>query len=449
MKQLLALSLLVGWSVSCAAALPQPLTAAVRSLSGQFTVLDLRSGSGTVGGPSPDAGLLELSPPFLVVSCERIKQALFDDLGLKRDWLGPVRVALRSWSPGATASINVERFGAGWVYQLNFPEWIDRGQFTRSLVQVLLLELANRTATERSAEIPLWLSEGLTQRLLASREVELILPPPRLNLGMLTVGPTLLQQRDPDPLEAIRRHLRLRPALTITELSWPEPTEFDQEAADFFQGCAQLFVTQLRLIKNGADHLRQFIATLPQFYNWQTAFWRAYEPHFPNQLALEKWWALQTAHFAGRDHRQLWSVAESAQQLETLLQTPVAVRAARGELPARSQVGLATVLAEWDAVRQMATLPGKLRDLEQAQLRVAPEFMILVNDYRRWLEEYLKQRSKFPAMLATGRELPPSLQKLVQETLTQLEQLETRRKALAASPVVTEAKSDAELAPGK
>jgi hypothetical protein len=449
MKRLLALGLLLGWSVNCGAALPQPLPPAMRSLSGQFTVMDLRSGTGTAGSQSPETGLLELSPPFLVVSCERIKQALYDDLGLKRDWRGPIRVALRSWSPGATASINVERFGAGWVYQINLPEWLDRGQFTRSLVQVLLLELANRTATERSAEIPLWLSEGLTQRMLASREVELILPPPRLNLGMLTVGPTLLQQRDPDPLEAIRRQLALRPALTITELSWPEPARLNREAADFFQGNAQLFVTELRLIKNGAEHLRQFIATLPQFYNWQSAFWRAYEPHFPNQLALEKWWALQTAHFAGRDHRQLWSVAESAQQLETLLQTPVAVRASRGELPARAQVDLATVLAEWDAVRQMATLPGKLRDLEQAQLRVAPEFMILVNDYRRWLEEYLKQRSKFPATLATGRELPPSLQKLTQETLAQLEQLEARRKTLAASPLVTEAKPAPEEAPEK
>jgi hypothetical protein len=73
----------------------------------------------------------------------------------------------------------------------------------------------------------------------------------------------------------------------------------------------------------------------------------------------------------------------------------------------------------------------------------------LVNDYRRWLEEYLKERSKFPATFAAGRELPPSLQKLTQETLAQLEQLEARRKTLAASPLVTEAKPAPEEAPEK
>jgi hypothetical protein len=447
MKRLFFLSLLWAWGLSWSLALPAQFSGALRSLSGQFTVLDVRTGSSLRPGQTPDPQALELSQPFLVVSCERIKQALYDDMGLGREWRGTIRVALRSWTPGATASINAERFGSGWVYQLNLPEWIDRGQFMRSLVQVLLLEVANRTTTGRSAEVPLWLSEGLTQRLLASREVELILPPPKLNIRGLAIGPTVLQKRDPDPLEAVRLKLRERPALTISELSWPAPERFSPDEAAFFQGCAQLFTTELLQLKNGPEHLRQLLGRLALFYNWQSAFWRAYEAHFPNQLALEKWWALQTAHFAGRDHRQLWSVAESAQQLEALLQTPVAVRATRGEMPVRAQVNLTTVIADWDVVRQMATLPGKLRDLEQAQLRVAPEFMILVSDYRRWLEEYLQQRSKFPATFARGGQRPSGLQKLVQGTLAQLEQLEARRKALAESLVEAEAKPATDLAP--
>jgi hypothetical protein len=444
----LALCLIWGGSVWGGSELSQQMPAPLRSLSGQFMVVDLRvsGGSAPPGRAAPE--LLELSPPFLVVSCERIKQALYDDLGLGRDWRGNIRVALRSWSPGATASIRVERFGASWIYQLDLPEWIDRGQFARTLVQGLLLELANRTATERSAEIPLWLSEGLTQRLLAAREVELILPPPHLNIRGLTLGPTLLQQRDPDPLESVRRQLQDRPALSIMDLSWPEPEKFTPAEADFFQGNAQLFVTELRLIRNGPVHLRQFVAALPQFYNWQAAFWRAYDPHFPNQLALEKWWALQTTHFAGRDHRQLWSGSESAHQLEAVLQTTVAVRTSPRELPVRTQVSLATVIAEWDTVRQMATLPGKIRDLEQIQTRVAPEYMILVHDYRRWMDDYVKKRNRFPATFAAGRDLPPGLQKLMQETLAQLQQLEARRQTLATAPTATETAIATESRPG-
>ena len=47
----------------------------------------------------------------------------------------------------------------------------------RAIVQTLLLEVANRQARERSAEIPLWLAEGLTQHLLAAAEADLVLEP--------------------------------------------------------------------------------------------------------------------------------------------------------------------------------------------------------------------------------------------------------------------------------
>ncbi len=179
---------------------------------------------------------MDLEPPFLVVSCERIKQALYAELGADRNWRGTIHATIRpARGSQDVPQINVERFGSGWIYRLDLPQEIERRQFIRTLVQVLLLEMANRNAGERSAEIPLWLSEGLSRRLLASREVELILPPPTMQFGSMLVTPTMLQVRDPDPLETARRVLRNRPPPTIDELSWPALDKFSREEAEVFQ----------------------------------------------------------------------------------------------------------------------------------------------------------------------------------------------------------------------
>ena len=74
MKTLLAISLLV---IGGATVIAQPSLCgnSVRSVSGQFVVHDRRanpSGPSSTTGP----GLMDLEPTVLVVSCERIKQAL-------------------------------------------------------------------------------------------------------------------------------------------------------------------------------------------------------------------------------------------------------------------------------------------------------------------------------------------------------------------------------------
>lgn len=418
-----------------ARAAPQP-GVPVRSVSGQFVIQDQRA----VVSPrsqsiAQDEALLNLEPPFLVVSCERIKQALYADLGAARNWSGAIHVTIQ---PGrgsqGVAQINVERLGTRWNYRLVLPQQIERTQFIRTLVQVLLLEMANRSAGDRSAEIPLWLSEGFTQHLLASRDVELILPPPTLAIGSLLVDPQMRIRRNPDALEQARHILRSRPAPTLEELSWPALDQFSREEAEFFQSAAQLFVAELLRLKNGPEHLRTFVGALPRFYNWQTTFLQVYREHFSSQLALEKWWTLQAAYFVGRDHQHLWTREESAQKLEALLHTPIAIRAAAAELPARSDVSLQVVIREWDTTRQMATLPGKLNDLGHARRRVAPQFITLVNDYTAVLDEYIKQRQRSSATFGNFFTLAPTIKKVALQTLLQLDALDLRRAALSTSP---------------
>jgi len=80
-----------------------------------------------------------------------------------------------------TITITSEQFTDGWQYGVcvcTCPTVVEPRALTRSIVQVLLLEMANRNAGAHGAEIPLWLTEGLTQQLLAEKEAALIPPPP-------------------------------------------------------------------------------------------------------------------------------------------------------------------------------------------------------------------------------------------------------------------------------
>jgi hypothetical protein len=411
-----------------------PLANLLRSVSGQFVVIDRRAPVSFLPPPARDKAELELSPPFLVVSCERIKQALATELGMGREWSGAIQVSIRSnQRTGNVPSISVERFGRRWLYKVELPERLERRQLVRTLVQVLLLEFANRTPSEHSAEIPLWLSEGLAQRLAAAREMELLHTSPSVNVGRMMVEPTMIQTRDPDPLARAREVLRKQAPPTLAELSWPEVETFSPAATELFQMSAQVFVTELLRLQDGPELLRRFIASLPRYFNWQTAFLRAYEREFPNQLALEKWWALQAAHFVGRDHKQLWTPDESAQKLAELLQVAVAVRLATNDLPTRTDISLQTVLREWDTMRQMQVVQTKLKELELALPRVAPTYIALVNDYHIALTDFMAKRSRTSATFGWMQIVPPSAKQAVENTVARLDALDVRRQSLATN----------------
>ncbi len=435
MKSLLAIGFLFVTGELLLAQTTLPFVNTMRSVSGQFIIYDRRVPTALRPPVSANGQqVLHLEPPFLVVSCERIKQALGEELGVGRRWTGNIHATIRPARGNQdTAQISVERLGARWNYKVELPERMAPDQFTRTVVQVLLLELANRAATERSAEIPLWLSEGLTQHLLASRELEIILPPPTRSVGLMMIEPKMNLKRDPDALATARRVLRDQPPLTLEEISWPAPDQFSRERAEVFQMSAQLFVAELLKLERGQESLRTFVTGLAQFYNWQTAFLRAYREHFPNQLAVEKWWALQSAYFAGRDHQQLWTAEESAQKLDALLHTAVAVRSTAGEMPARTDVSLQVVIREWNTPRQLATLHARLNDLAQARRRVAPAFITLVNDYATTLDDYMEKRKRSSATFSDFNSLPPSIQKIALEAIERLDVLDARRVALGTS----------------
>ncbi|TAK96365.1 MAG: hypothetical protein EPO07_14620 [Verrucomicrobia bacterium] len=389
---------------------------------------------------SPDSlegrQFLELESTLLAVIADRVRQAVSAETGLTGQWRDKIYLSLKpAESAGETVTIFSERYRDGWVYRLTLPNVIERRQLVRALVNAILLEHCNQNVRERSIEIPAWLSEGLTQHLLATRESELMLPPPRLaahGLRFQVAQPAAGRARRNDPLAAARQSLRAHRLLTVEQLSWPTEEQLSGADDSVYFFSAQVFVKELLGLKDGKHRLCAFLDTLPQFYNWQTAFYRVYDTEFAKPIDLEKWWSLQLVHFAGRDPGEVWTAGESCEKLDALLLTSVEVRKSSRNLPERDAVSLQTILSDWNYSQQKNVITAKLRELELARLRVAPAITPLVDEYRTVLHSYLDRRESTTMSLTVNKSAFLSPRVVTREYIEKLNTLDARRKSLRA-----------------
>jgi len=374
---------------------------------------------------------LELDPMLLPVSCDRIKQILCRQLGANTSWRGRVYIAVRpAASGGDPITVAAERFRDGWQYFVGLPSMVERSRYVHAMVEVILLEMANRGATERSAELPPWLSEGLSRQLLAStnNEIEVILPPPPPIPGGLRVASTTVNARRDDPLEEAHKWLSAATPLTFQELSWPTPEQLSGEAGAVYGSSAQLFVTELLKLPDGPDCLRAMLADLPRRYNWQLSFLQAFQARFQRPLDVEKWWALQVVHFTGRELSQTWPPDESWQKLDELVRSAVKVHVGTNDLPLQAEVKLQTIISEWEYSRQTQTLQDKIRELDAFRLRTAPGLAPLAAQYREALANYLQSRDKGGSVFGLGK--GAARRRAAQEVVLKLDNLDAERAAL-------------------
>ena len=116
---------------------------------------------------------VRLEASALTMSCERIKQALLNELGMTDQWHGKIYLDLHH-ARGSSETILVMPtvYDREWGYHIAMPDVLERSRVVSAVVGVLLLEMANRNS-ERSAEIPIWLTQGLTQELMLASDAEL------------------------------------------------------------------------------------------------------------------------------------------------------------------------------------------------------------------------------------------------------------------------------------
>jgi hypothetical protein len=405
-------------------------TQSVRSLSGQFVVGVTRAPrAAEMANVAANPKLITLDASLLAVSAERIKQSLWRELGITAPWRSTIYLTLY---PAASSEdpfvMNADRFEDGWQYRLALPNPVQRERYVRAMVRVVLLELANRNATERAADLPVWLVEGLSQQLLASNPDELIPPAP----GPARVASTYMNGQRENPLARAHAVLSAQTPLTFTQLSWPTAEQLDGAGGELYRCSAQLFVDELLNLEDGRACFRTMLQELPRYYNWQVAFLQAFGASFQRSVDVEKWWTLQACHFTGRDLTQTWLAEDSWQKLDQILRSGVAVRMGTNELPARSEATLQTIVRDWEPDLQTQSLQVKLQELAFFRMRVAPKFAGLVAEYSQTLETFLQERDH-PGLVLPFRKQAVK-RALVEDTVRKLDSLDTRRLASKPAP---------------
>ena len=411
-----------------------------RSVSGQFTAVGAEQTSALAVSRriATNADFVRLEPSLLVVSAERIREALGRELGARagQPWHGKVYFVLHpAESTNDEATIITTAYGSGWNYRVELPDVLERGRFTRILTSVLLLEHVNRQAQPGAPvqEIPLWLAEGFAQEILAADATRVLLSSPEKIVNGVSVSRTSDRERGRDPFANARKVLHRQPALTFEQLAWPTEEQASGEDGGLYRASAQLFVSELLAVKDGPQKMLAFLAMLPRFYNWQTALFSAFHQDFSSPLAAEKWWALQVIAFMARDAGPQWSPAMSGQKLAEILSVAVELRATSNSLPTHAEVSLQSVIRNFAPDHQSAILQLRLRDLELAQSRVAPQFARLTAEYRSVLAEYLGQPLSTKRAVVQSRHRPIAPSKAsVATVMKKLDDLDAQRRRIMA-----------------
>ena len=168
--------------------------------------------------PPPDDPLAcTLAAQTVVVSAERLKELVLRDLGLKDAWRGQIEIVLDSSLPTNSESLTLLHGRRGWDYQLLLPKTIHPDDLVLALAQTMLVEIANRNAGDHIAEIPYWVTAGMTAHIEAFNPPTFILKLDSQSAGFFDMKIA--------GLEAIRAGLRDAAPLTFQQMSWPESVD--------------------------------------------------------------------------------------------------------------------------------------------------------------------------------------------------------------------------------
>jgi hypothetical protein len=431
-----SLAIMLG-SLIASAVSAAPTDGAVRTVnssSGQFVVRGPALAQLSTNSGFADSTLIELDPNILAVTCERIKQALLRELTLADLWRGRVYVQINSaLSTNQAPLVFAKPYLNGWQYQVELARSIEKPKLVSGLVQVLLMEIANRSAGLRSAEIPLWLSEGVAQALVHESEMDLVVPHPQRNFNLVNLSWQARQAARRDPLGEARGRLQTHASLSFTRLGDGLPNSAPEETWKTFQASAQLFVSELLWLPGGRSRLVEMLYELPFYLNWQSAFLNAFRGLFPRLLDVEKWWAVTITHFTGQDPTQAWAMPVALQKLDEALHPPVLISASRKDMPQRSRMSVQRIIKEWDYLRQRIVLKGVTAQLFSVRLKSPPELVALVEEYRAAIENYLAKRDQ-SGMARSLPGLPPlRADFLVAEIVKKLDELDAKRAAVSVT----------------
>jgi hypothetical protein len=402
--------------------------------SDQFTVIDARPVTAKSPGQLTTATgekLIRLDADVLLLSADRIKEALLWVLGIPRERADRIRLVLYMASrPDEWIRINAAYSPTAWDYELEIPDQVEAPKLTRAILGALLLELANRGQGPKSAELPHWLVEGLAAHLSAVSGPDLIVN--SVALGTMRRSVRVWRGTDYrlDYLQAARGVLRSHPLLTFSELGHPKPETLVGEKLETFRASAQLFVFELLHLRNGAAGMMVMLRGLPGCWNWETALLHAFPSEFQSLLDVEKRWAVDLLAFIARDPTEVWSRVSSLGKLDEVLAVTAQVRITSDMLPQRKVLTLQQVITNWSFATQVPVLQQKISLLAVLRYHAPPDFVPLINGYETSLSGYLQKRSA--AVRPPETRMQPTFNGVlaVDDVIRELAELDKRRKAL-------------------
>lgn len=441
----------------------RPTSIPTRSRSGQFLVLgDIRSqdigSSGDIRvptGPSQRSltlnplrpmdqqGMATLTPAVVSVACERVKAGVLRMLRLDDAHRGAIIVHIvKANNRSLPAGIVATQYADGWRYTLELQERMHWTLLVRTLVEALLLEIANRNNEGPLSPIPLWLSEGITTLLLGESGHELV---PQLNREFKD------PRRSMDPLSVVAAKTAGRIPMDFGALAMPPDTlPTDTNRFQWFQGSAALLVHQLRTVQGGQGALGRLVVSFNNSLNWQTGFLRTFSGEFASLLDVEKWWSVVALAFHAQDSTQRMTPQALATQVRSVLTETVEIAATTNSVPDRRSLRISEILEGWPYAAQVPVLERKLvqlRLLSRVGHALArrdgfePADNIRLGQLDRCLEILARYREARSGRSGDGShrgELDPRIRVLVSTTASRLRAVEGTLLELPSLPVASE-----------
>ena len=397
------------------------------SRSGQFMAYGPISPKRRGGILDANANTILVGPDHVVVSAERVRHAMLARLGIPFQPGSRVKLRLEpAISFNAAVRVVTERHLNGFSYLLTLPSEIEPDKFIRALVQVTLLDLANQKPQLRDTEIPLWLTVGLTQVLMAQPDLVLVLGQPEQGGEEMSTEEVIRNVRRHDTLSGVRARLRGRRSFDFSEIAMPAPAHLRGENWRDFQACAHLLVDRLLAVPAGAARLRNMIRQLPDNLNWQTGFLKVYGDLFADMLGVEKWWAVTIVQLTGLNQYQNWTLREAVEKLEDLLLLPAEVRLNAADSPLEAEVTLQQAIRGWDFAVQKQTLGKKVNQLLIARVKMPRQLLPFVNEYGRILQSYVATRQRIESFRPRRGQVRPKVAPVIDEAVQQLDSVDLR-----------------------
>ncbi len=368
-----------------------------------------------------------VGPDHVVVAAERVRHAMFARLGLPSVMGSRVKLRLEpAMSFNAAVRVVTERHLNGFSYLLTLPSEIEPDKFIRALVQVTLLDLANQKPQLRDTEIPLWLTVGFTQMLMAQPDLVLVLGQPEQGGKEMSTEEVVKNVRRHDTLTRVRARLRGRRAFDFSEIAMPAPAHLRGENWRDFQACSHLLVDRLLVVPAGSVRLRNMIRQLPDNLNWQTGFLKVYGDLFADMLVVEKWWAVTIVQLTGQNQYQNWTLREAVEKFENLLLLPAEVRLNAADSPLEAEVTLQQAIRGWDFAVQKQTLGQKVNQLLIARVKMPRQLLPFVNEYGRILQSYVATRQRIESFRPRRGQVRPKVAPVIDEAVQQLDSMDRR-----------------------